>query len=56
MDTLPTAIVGCKLGTATHGVKKIVFVMSARKEVDECKGKGGVKIWVNASLLSNNSS
>ena len=45
MDMLPTATLGCELGTAMHSVKKIVedvFIMSAQKEVDECRGNGGV--------------
>ena len=41
IDMLPTATPGCELGTATRSMKKRVqdvFVMSARKEVDECRG------------------
>ena len=45
IDMLPTATLDCELRTATRSVKKIVedvFIVSARKEVDECRGKGGV--------------
>ena len=56
---LPTATLCCELDTATRSVKKIVygvFIVSARKEVDECRGECGVSMWVSARLLSNNSS
>ena len=42
MDMLPTATLGCELGTATRSVKKIVYdvlIMSARKELDESRVK-----------------
>ena len=44
MSMFPTATLDCELGTATHSVKivKGVFIVSARKKVDECKGKCGV--------------
>ena len=45
MDKLPTATLGSERGTATRSVWKIaydVFIMSTRKGVGECSGKGGV--------------
>ena len=46
MDALPTATLGCELGTATRGGKNIVLrcILSCRpgKEVDECRGDSGV--------------
>ena len=58
-DALPIVTLGYELGTATRNVKNIVhnvFIKSVPKEVDECRGRGGVGTWVNAPLLSNNSS
>ena len=51
------ATLGCKLATATRSVKKIVyylFVLSARKEANECRGKGGLSTWIYSSLLIDN--
>ena len=45
VDMLPTATLGCELGTTTRSVNKIlqdIFIMSVREEVDECREKGGV--------------
>ena len=61
MDTRATATLGYELPGRHCNPEceddSLRCIMSTRKEVDECRGKGevSVSIWVNAPLLSNNS-